>query len=333
MAWEPQGTPADVQSPTALVLQYLQSKGLQPTAQNVSAALQMNASNPGVIAGLTNQAPPPPDAPMSRGQPQAPQQAPQQQRMPVPPMPPDTPPPPLPPQAGVGPVASGGADAIPAPGQPPAPTDNNFLMQLVTAILGGGAVGGAALGARHLMRPGMSAPPPVSAPVSAPPQATTPQAPPQLAIEGRGNQLRLPAPGIRMPDETSGPTINLGDERVIPPQAAKPQLQIEGRVGDQLRLPPPPIRLQDGTSGPTIPMSDGKAGIPGARAFNDKGVPFSKDVTHTGDNAADIATRQPVKIGGDPQITGQAAKGSGIDWAKILGEGANIAKVAKRVVR
>lgn len=55
-------------SPTAAITGYLRSKGLQPTSENVRRTLEANAANPGMIPGLTNQAPPsaeeaPPQAP------------------------------------------------------------------------------------------------------------------------------------------------------------------------------------------------------------------------------------------------------------------------------
>lgn len=52
----------EVKSPTALVFDYLQSKGMQPTSENVRRALEANARNPGAIAGLVNEAPDPADA-------------------------------------------------------------------------------------------------------------------------------------------------------------------------------------------------------------------------------------------------------------------------------
>lgn len=45
-----------------LVSAYLASKGLPMTGENIRRALEMNAANPGVIKGLVNQEPPPPDA-------------------------------------------------------------------------------------------------------------------------------------------------------------------------------------------------------------------------------------------------------------------------------
>lgn len=45
-------------SPTELIHAYLTARGLQPTGENVRAALLANARDPGTIAGLINQAPP-----------------------------------------------------------------------------------------------------------------------------------------------------------------------------------------------------------------------------------------------------------------------------------
>jgi hypothetical protein len=219
---------SDPQSPTTLIMAYLASKGLPPTPQNVSRVLQMNAQQPGLIPGLVNQAPPPPDAQatatgqQTNQQPIQPQQP--QQQMPTPPMPPA-------PQA----APSASAPQAPAP-QAQAPQQDggsNWLTALMQSILGGGAAafrGGGGSGGAEPMPPDM--PMPSRGPIDVPPnmiqgpaplqlpgpqgQLQSPQNPQQVVqpqIGGPGNNSALPAPGekpaIAMPDQTSGPTIEL----------------------------------------------------------------------------------------------------------------------------
>lgn len=181
MPWNPNGPVSDAQSPTALILAYLASKGLPPTAQNVSQVLQLNTQNPGVIPGLTNQAPPAPDAPASTSNPSSP-------TIPVPPQPPQQamPTPPIPPQQ----------QAAQIQGQPPQQEQggSNWLTGLLQSILGGGAAVG--LGA---MRPNIQSSmgnqpmPPTGRMIDVP----------GAAISGPGQQA-LPSPPITEPPH--GPT-------------------------------------------------------------------------------------------------------------------------------
>ena len=53
--------PGGSASPTTLVLNYLKSKGIKLTGANVRSALEGNAQNPGLIAGLGNENPDPAD--------------------------------------------------------------------------------------------------------------------------------------------------------------------------------------------------------------------------------------------------------------------------------
>ena len=50
------GTAPDA-SPTTMVLQYLKSRGFQPSSENVRRALEANARDPGVIPGLRSDRP------------------------------------------------------------------------------------------------------------------------------------------------------------------------------------------------------------------------------------------------------------------------------------
>lgn len=152
-------------SPTEMIHQYLASRGLQPTAANVSAVLSQNARDPGsVIPTLTNQAPPGADTGGAGG-------------------------------AG---GAGGGAARLPVPPIPPAggPPGQAVPMGDVNAP-GAGAVPGA--------QPGMGASLGAAAAAAVPALAylynrfanrgELPfKSPAPAAIEGPPNMLRLPAP-------------------------------------------------------------------------------------------------------------------------------------------
>jgi len=286
------GTAQDTASPTVMVMQYLRSKGLPLTPQNISRALQMNSENPGMIPGLTNQAPPPAD-PARVARPKAPATA---QRLPVPPIPPQT-------QEASQPQASGAppqAAASPPVPQPVSGDGSDWLVKLLGILIGGGAgIAGGLAG-----RGGSGVEPMGNQP-----------------LPNTGRMMDVPDPAI-----TGGGQPQIGETRQLAgPSAPMPQGQPQvGGPGNspQLQAPAerPPIRMPNEASGPTIPMRDGSVGIPGARAFNPNGVPFSQHEDYTNGNASDLATKQPVKIGGDAQVKGSAANSSGIDWAKVLGE-------------
>ena len=247
-------------SPTALILSYLQSKGLPPTSANVSQALQLNASNPGVIPGLVNQAPPPPD----------PQPAPT--RSPVP----SAPQPPMPPQTGPQPGPNPGPH-----GEPPTQPDQNpgLGARLWEAILGGGAATAAAN-----MRPGVRPAPSGGSGSGGIPNEANSAAPMGSPAPLEGEVLP-PAPRTQIGAPPPPPTINEqatdnrltvspgegGDmtqlQRMLPPdeyaaliaQSAAPKaigvtppaLGPDGKpllaVGNS-----PSIRMPDATSGKTI---------------------------------------------------------------------------------
>lgn len=53
----PDDPTADTLSPTSMVLNYLRSKGMQPTSENVRRTLEANARDPSLIPGLRNDVP------------------------------------------------------------------------------------------------------------------------------------------------------------------------------------------------------------------------------------------------------------------------------------
>lgn len=243
MPWNPNGPVSNVQSPTQLVMAYLASKGLPPTAQNVSRALQMASTNPGVIPGLSTQAPPVPDAPASTSK-----QSSGAGGMPVPPQPPQQamPTPPIPPQQDQQQPTQPQVQP-----QPQAPSSDggggsNWLTGILQSLLGGGAAVG--LGAMRPGSPGIQSSmgnqpmPPTGRMMDVPgvaiggpgqqlglqgpqgqqalpappmqlggPQASMPQGQPQVGGPGNAPRLAAPSerPAIPMPNQSSGPTINL----------------------------------------------------------------------------------------------------------------------------
>lgn len=209
------------------VAAYLASKGLPMTGENVRRALEQNASNPGLIKGLVNQAPPPPDeqggagptsnqpgsaaASLSQRMQQAtPQQQPSQ---------------PITPQVMSDSAASqSGADGGNGGG-------GNFLSKLAQMILGGGAGAGLA----HLFTRGSGASPigQLGIPMPGGPMLGSPL--PQIG----GPQAALPAP---QPSPVGGP-MQLGG----PPSFV---------TGVNPIGPPQPGRMQPGPSTPVPPPSD-----------------------------------------------------------------------------
>jgi hypothetical protein len=230
---------SEPQSPTALVQAYLASKGLPLTAQNVSRVLQMNATNPGVIPGLTNQAPPPPDAPQvpqarrpqSQPQPQAQPQA--QEPLPTPPIPPSTIP-------GASAPTTASSSSTTAPQQD---EGHSWLASLLETILGGGAgiLGGHTALGRNGAEPMGNMPMPNSGRVMGVPGA---------AINGPQAQGQLSGAS---PLQLENPQASIG--------GPSPQPQGQPQVGGpsnhpQLNTPQekPAIRLPNEASGPTIPL-------------------------------------------------------------------------------
>lgn len=212
------------------VAAYLASKGLPMTGENIRRALEQNAANPGLIKGLVNQAPPPPDAqggaaPTSnargsaaaglsqRMHQAAPQQQPQSQQ----------------------PVAMSDS-AMSQPTQPPQPSGGGggLLASIAQMILGGGAGAGLA----HLFmggRGGATQPPPIG----------------ELGIPIPGGNLQLgngpvalPAPQAALP-----PPAQVGG----PAQLSGPPSPVAGvnPIG-----PPQPGRLEPGPSSSIPPQSD-----------------------------------------------------------------------------
>jgi len=149
------GSPTDdPNSPTSLILAFLQSKGLPPTSANVRQALEMNAREPGTIPGLTNMAPGPAEpqqqspvrgnidnmgSSANRGQPQSAPAPVSAQPLPTPPIPPASPPPPAPEAirnivpsdtASAGQMANAPPPPAPAPPAPSAPTNTGQLSRV-----------------------------------------------------------------------------------------------------------------------------------------------------------------------------------------------------------
>lgn len=201
-------------SATQLVGQYLASKGLPMTAENVRRALQMNAENPGLIPQLSNQAPPPPDAaPAARkAAPTQSKPAPQAQKLPTPPQPP---------QAQTQ-VTSDAAQRQPsaAPTAPAAPQQasegSGIIQNLIQLLLAGGAgaAGGLAPrpsggGAEFV---GNSPMPPTGRMMDVPGGAVA--GPGNAAQLGGPAQAQLPAP-MKLLAEDHMPTP------AMPPQAAQ----------------------------------------------------------------------------------------------------------------
>lgn len=153
----------DSASPTSLIMNYLKSqgklRGAGPSSADVRAVLEENARNPGMIPGLTNQAPPGPDPAAtatsassgnrnsSNGSSSA---------LPVPPIPPP----------GGAPAGGGDPTTSAAPGSVGGDTGLGIsLPAIAAAVLGGGSLGALARsrmgGAPPLPTPGGAVPPPV----------------------------------------------------------------------------------------------------------------------------------------------------------------------------
>lgn len=209
------------------VAQYLASKGLPMTGENIRRALEQNASNPGLIKGLVNQAPPPSDSqatpnrsggsarPTQRSQPQTKQQQP----LPVPPIPP--------PQQQ--PVAQDSASG-----------GGNMLSQLAQAILGGGA----GVGLMHLLggRGGSEAP---IGELGIPyPQQATGQLPSPAPQIGEQRQIGAPSPS---PSPVGGPAEIGGPAKLS--QLSGPQSPVAGvnPIGPPQPLPSEPIAMPRNT--------------------------------------------------------------------------------------
>ena len=292
---------SDPQSPTAMVMAYLSSKGLPPTSQNVSRALQMNAENPGMIPGLTNQAPPPPDAMPSRGGPGAGRPAPQQQAqrppnstqsqggLPVPPIPP----------AQVPPVSSGALNGGGgATAQQPPQQEDSWLNNLMSMLgIGVGGAAGMLNQGQQGSHPGFG-PQATRGPIDVPPNM----------ISGAESHLGLPGADQL---QLEGPQRQLG----APPSPATPQQgQMGGPPQGQQQLPSPgekpAIPMPNQSSGPTINMPDHST--PGMG----EAIDFSK-LAKPGGVPSSPPTPVPADYHGMPE---------GMDWGKILGEVAPLLK-------
>lgn len=246
----PGGPPApdpsqQVLSPTTMVMNYLQSKGMQPNnpnfAQAIRAALEQNARQPGLIPGLENQAPPAPDpasAVAAQGQPQGGSGA---GALPTPPMPPAGGPPPV---SGSG---DGNTSAQPASsgGLQIGPIGAAVAAGLPAAALGYGAarmMGGASGGPPMPMTPGSAAPPMPDVGAGVPGALPLPNAPPptatqspmetamQRAMQPAGAENLIPGVIPPQPGAVSGMPVG--------PSTANPAVLNEANIGGGLRPAP-----------------------------------------------------------------------------------------------
>jgi hypothetical protein len=195
--------PIDPNAPTSdigmMYRQYLQSKGMPLTNENLQRVISQSQREPGMIQGLSVQAPEPVSAPAppnvagaspssSGAPPSVPRAVPTNMPMPTPPIPPSAPTTPT----AVSPQVP--AQQTPLPGQAPAQQQSSIMdiiQQILPALIGGGAgiLGGSASralipgsdgGGYPGIGPGMRATPEPDGPVGSPRQSI---AGPRAAIE------------------------------------------------------------------------------------------------------------------------------------------------------
>lgn len=241
-------------SATQLVGKYLASKGLPVTGENVRRALEMNASNPGVIPGLVNQAPPPPD----NVGPQTTQSNGGARRQPA-----------LQTQGGTHEVGSGvkptapraasdSAASAPQPQNQTQSSDGNGLLQSIAALIMGGA-GGAGLGA--LLGRGGSAQP--AAPVASVGQPAQLPAPAQIEAPREPLPVSGPAP---MPQISDRNMVGEGVNPVGPPQPGRiapgPSSQVPAQMNPEMKtMGAPSAGWPAGTENFTAPKTELSQGI------------------------------------------------------------------------
>lgn len=279
-------------SATQLVGKYLASKGLPVTGENVRRALEMNASNPGVIPGLVNQAPPPPD----NVGPQTTQSTGAAKRQPA-----------LQTQGGTHEVGSGvkptapraASDSAASAPQPQAQAQGGGLLQSIAALIMGGGAGG---GLAALMRNGAA-----NRPGGANYEPNVPVEPQGLGISNEpmhvggpaqvGSPAQLPAPAqpLQISDRNM---VGEGVQPVGPPQPGRME------VGPSSQVPPTgrPVETAQINMPPNTGQSSVRNGAPVSPTVAGAGVPST-----------------PMEL---PQ---------GINWSKVLGEVAGGAgKVLRR---
>lgn len=251
---------ADQSSATQLVGAYLASKGLPMTGENIRRALEQNASNPGLIKGLVNQAPPPPDAqggaaPTSNQRGSAPdslaarmhQAEPQQQ-----------------PQA-----MSDASHPMP---QAQPDQGGGMLSSLAQMILGGGAGAGLA----HLLMGGGGGAPPMGQLGIPIPTGGGPS--PAL---GNG-PAALPAPQAQLP-----PPASVGGPAQVGGPAPMPQIAPDNLASGVNPIgPPQPGRMQPGPSSPVPPPPMPQGAAPASNIAT--GAPVSIAPRQAGADAADL---------------------------------------------
>lgn len=281
---------ADQSSATQLVGAYLSSKGLPMTGENIRRALEQNASNPGLIKGLTNYAPPTGDTSEPQG---GNSRASSGATRPQPKL-----------ATEGGKVGSGAPPTAPRAAsdsamsrpQPQAQADgggNNILQSIAQLILGGGA--GAGIG--HILFGGRSGAP--QSPPTAMPglNIPVPGSEPRLG----GGQPQLPAPQAALPAPAA-----IGSPAQVGGPAPMPQISDRNMVpGVNPVGPPQPGRMEAGPSMPIPPTPMPQGAAP----------------------ASDAASRAPVSIVPRGAVADAADLGGHMDWAKILGD---VGKVVRR---
>ena len=252
----------DTLSPTVIIHNYLRSKNLPLTSENINRALEANANNPGVIQGLQNDLPQQSEMDIT-GERSAPTPVKTNSSastgdLPIPPIPP----------------ANVPINNVSQPNPTTAPVNEQSGQYNITdALMGGAAGGGAAILAKMIQEAiwpkvsGMGINPTTATPGNVPttrgntmPEASMPRpansnvpidltnsatrgnlAPPatqsvgdsmNLLGDNASKQLTAPTPRspIPMPDQTSGPTINLPDETPKPPRNAMADFTVEGKA-------------------------------------------------------------------------------------------------------
>jgi hypothetical protein len=248
------------------VAAYLASKGMPVTGENVRRALEMNAANPGLIKGLVNQAPPPPDAQSAPSRSQS-QPRPQAQRQPQP-QPQPQPTQPTQPQA-----MSDSASSQPTQQTASGGGSGNVLTQLVQAILSG--AGGAGLASLFMGGRGGAQPPigELGIPM--------PGGDPQL-----GGRAALPAPQAALP----APSPIGGPAQIGGPASLVPGVNPIG--------PPQPGRIEPGPSSP-VPQPSQPIAMPRntGQSMVMQGAPTSAAMTGGGRVASPVELPQALDWG------------------------------------
>lgn len=230
---------------------YLASKGLPMTGENVRRALEQNAANPGLIKGLVNQAPPPPDAqggasPTSNQRGSAPDSLAQRMHQTQPSAP----------SQAVQPIAASDSASSAPTAQPGG--GGGLLSSLAQMILGGGAGAGLA----HLFMGGRGSPAPM-------PQLGIPY--PTPTADG---MPQLPASQAALPAPSPSPSPVGGPAQLSPPE---PQVMGPAQIGGPAGMPrgaAPATNVASGAPVSIVPREPGPGNLGGmdwAKILNDVG--------------------------------------------------------------